>query len=364
LIDEVVSMKIAHILPFTLGIVDYANRLSEQLSRVYGIESILIPVTETVITPDPTYLDKFPIHKLKCGKDNPLLDAIPEDISGVIVHFDFELMSYVEALQDLRRKRDDLKIVFMVHEFFPRWPMSFRSRLSIEFKRLINSREGNVYLSRAAIVKLADHIFTNSQVFQSVLSRLTNAPVICLPTFSNVGEPKEILSCKKRIRRMVIFGSAGSRERVYTNSAKALLKSCGLLGIEEIVDIGPFLEKDVQIFSKEIPVTAIGPQSSIKVSEVLSESMAGFIDYSHNPRIISKSGVFAAYSAHGLVTVLSQPLKHETDNLKLNEHYTTWKNLKNVDTLKMQNISTNAFDWYQEHNVVKCAEKFSLVLSQ
>lgn len=363
-------MKVAHVLPFTSGIVDYTLRLSEQLSVAHSIENILISVTansehqEPVISPNLNYLDRFPIYKLRHGEDNLLIDTVLKDISSLIVHFDFELLSHVEFLQGLRKKRDDLKIIFMFHEFFPCWPMNLRSKLSMEFKRLTNSREGNVYRSRLELVKLADRIFTNSQVFQSGLSRLTDTPVTCVPTFSSVGEPKKILSYTKRIPQMIVFGGPGTRERLYNNSAKALVKSCRKLGIEEVVDIGPPLGKNMDIFPEGIHVTAIGPQSSQKISEKLSESMAGFIDYSHNPIAISKSSVFAAYSAHGLVTVLSQSLKYETDNLKLNEHYTTWKNLKNVDPLKMQKISTKAFDWYQDHNLIECAKKFSLALFQ
>ncbi len=357
-------MKVAHFLPFTIGIVDYTLRLSEQLSIDHGIESILISVTELVVPPDLTYLDRFPIYELKQGADYSSLDTVLKDVSSLVIHFDFEFLSHLDFFQYLKKKRGDIKFIFMFHEFFPRWPMSWRSKLRMELKRLINSKNGNVYQIRLELVKLADLIFTNTQAFQDRLRRLTDAPVTCVPTFSNVGEPQKILSYSERIPQMIVFGSAGSRERLYQNSGKALVESCRLLGIEEIIDIGLPLGKHLDVYPEEIRVTPVGPQSSQQISEVLSKSMAGFIDYSHNPITISKSGVFAAYSAHGLVTVLSEPLKAETDNLKLDEHYTTWKTLKKIDLLKRQNISTKAFDWYQTHNLTECAKKFSKALFQ
>lgn len=188
-------------------------------------------------------------------------------------------------------------------------------------------------------------------------------PVHRLSIFSNMGEPDTVPSLIERKHRIVIFGGS-ARRRVYQNSLKALVQSCETLGIEEICDIGPPLHlKETMDFSG-IPLVEMGFQSQESISQILLTSIAGCLDYTPFPGDLSKSGVFAAYCAHGMLPICTCYNPSEADGLHLHQHYLSLdEDLTVLDPTALQTIATSAHQWYQSHSLSATASQFAHYLN-
>ncbi len=121
-----------------------------------------------------------------------------------------------------------------------------------------------------------------------------------LPTCSNVGEAAQVPPPQGRPLQVVVFGSPGKRRH-----AHALVAELGgyrhLFGEGvRVIDIGdPLLLPD----GVKLEVECIGPLPAALVLAHLLESRYGF--FYAEPQQFSKSGVFAAYCAAGVVPVIA-----------------------------------------------------------
>jgi hypothetical protein len=82
----------------------------------------------------------------------------------------------------------------------------------------------------------------------------------------------------------------------------------------------------------------------------LLNSIAGFFDY--NPDFLAKSGIFAAYCAHGLLPVSARCSALPVDSIEAGKHY--WMpdgSTTGLKELELQAIANNAHTWYQTHNL-------------
>jgi hypothetical protein len=172
-----------------------------------------------------------------------------------------------------------------------------------------------------------------------------------------MGEPQSILPLKERPPYLIVFGSKHSRPLVYTKFSKNLLKACRALGIERIYDVGdPCDLSATEGQFKGIEIIPMGFQPNQVVSELMLTSRGGFLDYSRFPKDLGKSTIFAAYAAHGLVTVLTDYNPSEADGVENNKHYLVAdENLSSLDLSQLQQIADNAHTWYQDHNLAKVA---------
>jgi hypothetical protein len=356
-------MKIVQLLPFLPpyphGISDYALKLAEQLLMNYGISSHFIACAGQDSTLS-TVEQQFSGIVLPNRSPETLLSHLPSDLDGVIIHFDFELYRLLHALKSAKQSQlQNTALIIMFHELIPRWKMSLKQKTVFCIKQFLPVHDPGPYSSPIQMAKIADVVLTNTKKFQHILSNRLKRSVQCISSFSNVGEPSFILPLEKRDRRIVVFGTAQTRQRVYVTHAKSLFELCHVLGITEICDIGVPHELSL-IPPKGIHITEMGVQSADQISEILSHSLAGFIDYSHSPGTLGKSGVFAAYCAHGLLPVSSQPLQSEADGVGLDHHYVALQShLQDLSLSQLQAIADRAFTWYSSHNLRECAKVFA-----
>jgi len=233
--------------------------------------------------------------------------------------------------------------VTMFHEIYaygPPWASSFwlsplqrnlAARLARMSDRCLTSREGYANL-----------------LYELSLGKQTQIPA--LPVFSTIGEPDQVPPLAKRERRVVVFGSASNRLRVYRESFAQLELTCQLLGIKEIWDVGPSTSLTLSTVNG-VPVVQLGKRSAAEISGFLLNSLAGFFDY--NPDYLAKSTIFAAYCAYGLLPVSARCSALPVDSIEAGKHYWIpegqtkgWKNL-----VELQAIADNAHTWYQTHNL-------------
>ncbi|MEB3269816.1 MAG: hypothetical protein VKJ09_14830 [Leptolyngbya sp.] len=338
--------------PHTDGVGDYALRLGEQLWRDRSIYSHFLPFTLGL---DYSPLDNgFSIASLSAHTSEALMAACPSSIQGIVLHYSnypyikgqFNAPFWLPAaLQRLKEARN-IPLVVMFHEL---------PTLDLKLLKLFNPWQSQV--SRQ-LTRLASGVITDSHRFKKVLSRWASQPIPCIPDFSNIGEPDVVPPLSDRHRQLVIFGGH-DRSRIYRNHLSKLLKACQALKIEKIIDIGRPLDFDPQPFG-DIQWIQMGFQPSEVVSHTLLESVAGMIDYTRFPGDLGKSSVFAAFTSHGVLPLVTAYNPSEKDGLHLQQQYLTPATLPPTTDLKsLQAIATAAHTWYQQHTLAKNAAVFA-----
>lgn len=361
-----VSMPLISIVPrlspATDGLGDYALRLARELQINFGIKSGFIVCDPTWVGKDE--IEGFPVVRLKdrsaASLKSSLIRSNPSN--AVLLHY----VGYgyarrgapiwlINGLKDWRAQSNDTPLLTMFHEVYasgPLWTSSFW--LSSLQKHLA-----------ASLARLSDSCLTSRRGYAeilNVLSRNKHLSIPTLPVFSNIGEPEQRpLPLKARQRRLVVFGGRSNRARVYKNSLAALERVCRALAIEEVLDIGPPTDSTIPQI-KGISLSQAGKRPAAEISDILSNSIAGFFDY--DTAFLAKSTIFAAYSAHGMIPVSAPCENAKADGLEAGKHF--WIANPQETTLSLedgQSIADNAYAWYQTHKLSEHVKTFAEIVN-
>jgi hypothetical protein len=345
------------------GVGDYALNLARHLQLKFGIDTHFL-------IGDPNWtgannLEGFNVAKVSSRSATSLETQLSQFSPEYPVLLHYAGYGYAERgcpawlIAGLKRWKHQCKyshLVTMFHETSasgPIWTSAFwLSTLQVKLLK--------------QIVRLSDRILTSKQLYAEILQGVVNqqkssqddgkVTIPALPVFSNVGEPKVILPLYKRDDTIVVFGGVTIRSRVYRHHGEELLRICDQLNIKKIIDIGP--NTDLQTSNiGNIKIEVLGSRPALEVSHVLSSAFAGLIDYPIN--FLGKSTVFASYCAHGLLPVVVGGKDVDADGLVMQKHYwfpNSTSLSPNMNTA--QEIASNAYRWYQTHNLEIQAEQF------
>ena len=169
-----------------------------------------------------------------------------------------------------------------------------------------------------------------------------------LPTCSNVGESDSVATPANRPLQVVVFGSPGKRRHAHT-----LVASLGgyrrLFGPQvQVVDIGEPLDLALELVSE---VNILGPLSSEEVQGHLLASRFGF--FYAEPNQFSKSGVYAAYCAHGVIPIMAHSASGKPSCYLTPEDITT----SSYRFLNPEVVWTSSRQWYQQFSVSASAKQ-------
>src|ERR1035437_1050608 len=207
------------------------------------------------------------------------------------------------------------------------------------------------------LAHMTEHCVTNRNQYARTLQKMTGrneADFTVLPVISTVGEPERLPEWDERKPRMIVFGSAGWRERVYRDHKTDLEQACQQLNLTEIVDIGTPL----RIPQLSVRISQRGILSAQEISREMLDARAGFFAYP--TAYLGKSTIFAAYAAHGLSPITFPANKDENeDGLKCGEHYLSANELLGCNAGKTEEIGTRAHTWYQEHSTKTQAQHYA-----
>lgn len=339
---------VPRLLPAIDGVGDYALNLASQLYKDFAIETHFI-VCDSNWT-RATNIKGFPISQVTASSTSNLLSLLALDISTVLLHYvgygyakrgcPFWLL---EALERWKSSHVNATLITMFHETYasgPIWTSSF----------WLSNLQRNL---AARLVKLSDRCLTSKQLYTEILHQLSrgqHAEIPAMPVFSNIGEPQQVPPLAERQRHLVVFGGSRNRLQVYQNASAMLSRTCELLGIEKILDIGPSVHLSLSSF-KSVPIVEMGQQPAAKISEILLNSQVGFLNY--NPDYLAKSTIFAAYCAHGLLPVSAHRSTFPIDGIEPEKHY--WLPDKQTSESKsvaeLQAIVDRTYTWYQAHSL-------------
>jgi hypothetical protein len=242
-------------------------------------------------------------------------------------------------LDALRRRPRGRRLVTVFHEVYatsPPWRSAF---WTFPFQRRI----------AAGTARASDALVTSLDLYVQRIGPAAAGKTAVTPVFSTVGEPPEPPPLASRARRMVLFGGRGARSRAYGELRRELLAACRVLGIEEIADVGPPLERMEEVDG--IPVRRLGVLPAAEASRLLLASLAGFVAYP--AFFLPKSSIFAAYCAHGMLPVQAWR-RRSPEGVPA----PFWSGSGDL-----QGIADAARGWYVGHSLERQAERFRDLLT-
>ena len=141
---------------------------------------------------------------------------------------------------------------------------------------------------------------------------------------------------------------------------EALTRACHILRAEKIVDVGEPTGIKPNV---ALPVEEMGRQPALTVSRWLGESMAGFLTYFDDS--LAKSGVFAAYCAHGVLPVLASRSVSDPDGIRADNEYLSALDMQeHITETEMQAVADQAQAWYRRHSLAATAANLAVSLSE
>ena len=138
------------------------------------------------------------------------------------------------------------------------------------------------------------------------------------PVFSNIDAPAVVPSFAQRSHGLVLFGSPSTRARALQHLAgrEAVLQTLGVQHLTEIGPGGPAPAAQAWSGPRRVHLGAL---DAAAVSQQLLQHRWALIDYP--AQHLGKSGVFAAYAAHGCLVLNTAKDIRDADGLRAGHHY-------------------------------------------
>jgi hypothetical protein len=239
---------------------------------------------------------------------------------------------------------DGVRLIVVFHELFVACGPPWRSAFWLSrFQARIAAR----------LAGLADAVWTNTEEHAAWLRGIvhTSTPVQVQPVFSNVGEPDALTPSATRAPRAVVFGASSTRQRAF-DGLRPFESALQHMGVEELVEVGDGHPSATGLTA--IPCRHLGRLELSAMGALLQSSRFGVLDYTS--QLLGKSGVFAAYAAHGCVVLDTRTPGQDADGLIAGVHYINLHRANNaaaepsVATCQ-ERLATELARWYAEHRL-------------
>ncbi|MGV0024933.1 hypothetical protein [Phormidesmis priestleyi] len=340
--------------PAVDGIGDYALNLARQLRQDADINTHFI-VSQPAWS-GAQDLEGFSISQVNERSSDALLKLL-QGQNTVLLHYAPHSHAkkgcpywLLHALETWRQQTEGAKLTIMFHELYSMgkgvvpWNTDF---WLLPFQKQVAAR----------MARLGDRCLTSSDRYAELIRQARQIPSEIIPTLpvpSGVGEPRHVPPLSERQRRLIVFGQGGNKKKAY-RSVSQIQEACRTLDIQEIWDIGTGISGAFPTI-EGVRMVEAGRLPAEQVSEILANSLAGFLSY--DPARLAKSTIFSAYSAHGMIPINTEGTSVLADGLLPNQHYWVPQNLA-VSAAEFQAIADHARAWYQSHNLETQAKFFA-----
>ncbi len=355
-------MIVPRLPPIVDGVGDYADLLARSLQTNFGISTQFIACDPQKPVEANTKELLSPIQLPE--RTSPALLSILEqhhELDTILLHYvgygyaqrgcPFWLL---DTLQKWRSSKKNRRLVIIFHELYATSNLPWSSQFWTSPLQQKIAKD---------LAQLCDRAITSNQIFADRIKKFSSDHVdqtSIWPVISNIGEPNILLPLEQRRPWLVTFGNASLRQLIYTDCLDQLTDICHQLGIQEIYDIGAN-SKNVIKNIPQVKVNSMGILPSSEISEILSSAKAGFINYP--AQYAGKSGVFAAYCAHQLLSVFNtENVGNNQYEIELGKHYWSIQNKKTIDTILAQTIANNAHQWYKKHDLSALTSSIAYLL--
>lgn len=352
--------------PGSDGLGDYACLLALQLARHDVVASFIAAgVNRRQDQPwEPGDIRRSSIYIENIDSGSLAMALSTSGAGAVILHFSgygydangapFWLADGLEKF----REKSGAAVIAMFHETWTK-PFPWKKNFFDSFSQ---------YRLARRLLRISDRCVTNTQVHVRQLSRLQPLkPVEFLPVLSNVGELDSIGTKDEGLA--VIFGRARVKELIYRDLV-AGEKTLRELGISRVVDIGERVAVIPSVL-REL-VTQAGPLDAGSVSAHLRGAKYGLFRYP--VRYVGKSGLFAAYAAHGICPVnfwrrsiaddenWFARMPDSADGIERGRSYLAWPDVRKNPSGSSQAaaaVGARALQWYKTHDLVVTGRIFA-----
>lgn len=330
------------------GVRDYLECLKTEWACV-GIESHVIELSQASVATQ-SLLDRV----LTLADNSVRPDS--QATFSLLIHFSgygyeqrglcFWLLREIELAK--ARLGDRLRVVTMFHELFasgPPWGSAFwLSPLQARIAR--------------RLARMSDAIWTNTESHGRWLRKQVgpSTPIAVQPVFSTVGEPGQLAPTAGREPSLVVFGSPSTRRRALA-ALPPYVESLERQGISEILEVGS---------GEASPWTAtglkprfMGRMEKPDLRALLERSAYGLIEYP--PICLGKSTVFAAYAAHGCVSINVADAGHDSDGVQAGLHFVSLSRDTAIPNHEhsRESMASAARTWYEPNSVTRQAKAFA-----
>jgi hypothetical protein len=346
------------------GVADYALALARALRADKGVNSVFLsgtPSGDAMPVEDDWKTVCVPKRKAQILADTIQLLSAETNARAVVLHYSgygYQKRGVpVWLAQGLRiwsRCAGRVPLLTIFHELYATgrfWQSSFW--LSSIQKQIVR---GLLNVSSAAV--------TPTDLYSKRLLGLredSSIKITVMPVFSNVGESGCGSAPCARSGTAVVFGLAGTEHGIFGTYRSQTERVISALGIETIFDVGPRLSPMPCTFAGALVISkGVLPQRA--VSELFQHARFGFVVYPLD--FIGKSGVLAAYAAHGVVPIVLSEKQGTFDGLQPARHFLDGLRLgTGADANKLASIQYELWRWYVSHSLKVQAEFLSKTIS-
>jgi hypothetical protein len=341
------------------GVADYALALARALRAYRSVNSVFLsgtPSGYTMPVEDDWRTVCVPRRHAQTLVDTIQLLSSETNARALILHFSgygYQRRGIplwlAQGVRIWRSRAGEMPLLTIFHELYATgrpWHSAFwLSPLQKQIARSI------LNLSSAAITPTDLYRMRLSQWRDGAAGKITAMPVC-----SNVGEPGCGLPPCARTATAIVFGLAGVEDRLFGVYRSKVERIISTLGIEKVFDVGPRLSSLPRTLAAA-PVISKGVLAQDAVSELLQRARFGFVAYPLE--FIGKSGVFAAYAAHGVVPIVLSEKQGSFDGLQPWQHFVDALRLETCPGAKqLDMIQSNLFTWYTSHSLKVQADFF------
>ena len=337
-------MSILHIVPSLPSKADIALTLAQGLRTTYQIDSMFY---SHKALQDNVYSQKD--FEVISPATIALHESVPESIKTIILHVN--LSTYLNfkcsaVANDFVYQlgttldRHSIELITIFHEI-PTSKIPAFSSIKKSHRRFTKK-----------LADLSRSVITNNRFYERHLIENTSTQIYCVNNFSRVGELESNNLLGASRCNLIIVGGI---ERAHIYKKKSFLQqTMDTFKLNQIVDIGIPLPWS-KINTRGLNIQRMGKLLKSEISDQLTISKVGVLDYSRYPSCLGKSSVFNAYKAHGVVPLLLKDIDSKGgDHLASNINYFTGKEL---DTLKsdkaLAKMAHTNYSHYQTHNQAK-----------
>lgn len=208
----------------------------------------------------------------------------------------------------------------------------------------------------AQLALLSTHLRTNRTASASWLCKVVpekEGKVRVLPVFSNFGEMPAAAPPSTRPAHLVVFGHQANEWPLLQNSLLFLLRSLRptrLTILRQGLNLPHECSHTMEVVQKEaLPAP--------EVSRILCSAAYGILAY--HPEYLGKSGILAAYCAHGVAPLLVNVDGALPEGLEVNRHVLAASAIAGpLPGAALDRISQEGRNWYEPHNITATAQSY------
>ena len=338
-------MKILQIIPslppVSCGVGDYAHELAREWKR-HGVETYFLGGDPTWHGADAEFPCEAVAARSSAALQASLTQIYARDAFDAVV-LQFSGYGYaprgapvwlMRGLQSWLRKKSAVPLMTMFHELYASGPVTSSAFWLSALQKYVC----------ANVARISRIVRTNRAASAAWLGKVApqhEGRILVLPVFSNMGEKCEAPPPSQRPSSLAIFGYQSDAANFWSPFPKMLK----MLGVEKITGLGKTLAHNDHAV---VVVDERGFLGTQEMSATLQKTRLGYLHY--NPEYMGKSGILAAFAAHGVVPVLapyaaelSESLVHGINVLR------SELILEPLDPDVLDAMSHNILSWYAPH---------------